>query len=1392
MKPSSQVLNQIIANLSSKSSAIRYHSQFALRNFIIQEPTTVISQINRYFSTNPRIESSKLISEITVLIQNLPHDMSNLGELNSILQFVEKFCDNSNQIIFVEEIQNLSTAFFLHYPDIFYRSCDPLKKMIVTTRLAAANFLSSESDVTIIANSQLLLTFFPPNYTLNINANQIESFKNNAFIKLSLFKKYAISKLLYSLSKFRNKLPQSSKQLYHILSAEFVMFFLKSDPSIIQPFAKFFSPILAVNLQYLSDQKRSKYLHKIAKLAESNPSMSPFLINAMMDLLTKPSSEPEVLTLNQIENVELDSGNSSLFTDSSVSIDITRFSNENSLEIHFHLDSDDVNYREEDIETVFNAFIPILSIIPFHFSSELPDVTAASAYSAAVIAIISLYTFHPTIITLIINAATKSSKVEQRIGLQYCLTSMIKHSLHLNYNDISSIFNRIETPIEAGTLSELFLTCLLNNIDLMNGDLSKLFGFLENAFELSNKLSIQFVFDAASVLGKKIKEKFEENKDTLFDLISERLEAKLQFFALYFTVLDSLNEKIILEHQNLLLYLCLFKSLKPGIQLTHLEEMEPRLQSKESILAILQDMNNSAGQAEICRNILNQYYGVPALRDLACTFITYLLPNCGQEAAQTNVDECLLKLQTDFESNIDLMSSLFVSYLEVDLQAALTSFSNFIASQSKGWLFFSAPVKSEHLNNLIFKSLLKITNKTTLMQYLQFASEHLPDPKSWTEETENPAQYSLECLAKTFRQFPELNKEFPPKCRLLDFVMSMQAPNNDDVFRCVGVLLAIPPIGQVEYIPFVTKLILNSTKITDELLFMLKSTLAIIETPDDIKLIIEPFIKDLNQRIVNCQQQNSTNLNSAYDDIFQDIHYSILLSILDSLSDFSDSTENEEDSSHSEFTSLHFSIASKLNFNENVDCETLYDSFLDTMAETIGVCIPIYEKTHLAVTFILKIIERITQKVQLKTQLSLSEAVKCISSVFNSQYLMKVASLLCENQTAASVTAFILLLTERECEMLHYVQLFVSNLLNTAEPNLSIIFDANETLAKAAASLITLDNFDLLKKALKTTKHKNAIIEVLKEMLVSKALEIRKMIDDDELKSLVDTNCVEMQFVLVITDGNQSDIKKWDEDKKIAFLSLIEKYASQLLKPQLLKLAQFVSSIEETECISKTMPSFSPYFGDIDFMACFATSLHVLPILLQLNQKNEDILKCIIPISLQNEESLSLSIDYIHLIIYNIFKSEILIGRIRKQRDIYLLKRFMPLIVSTLKGQFDLTILELLSFISNKNLSAFHAPITSFVSLIQICEKLDFIQDINCMSQNCLQCIFDKAFRGIKNRNLAALVILAFLCNNKVLNSTMYSKVLNRVKELYKDPNENVQTAIITCFSCFPLDELMC
>ena len=1298
---------QLLQNLSSKSPGIRYHSQYALRSFSQRCSGTVIQEFANYFQNDKINFEPRILKELSFLIENLPeNDETGLGGLNSIMQSIENKCISLESIKYVQDIMRVCEVFFNKFPDFFLQLYDSSKDLKILTTLTAAQFLAKNEDKNIIERSILLL----------------KNTKNDD--KEPLFYKYALALLITTLYPFMNNLPEDTLIIYKDKAKYYADFFFNShEPG----FAQFIPTLLQINIP--NNNEISEKIKKISILVKNNTSIASDLIQSLVILLSRSD-------------------------------------------------------KYSDFLLVVNTLIPILSTIPFHFCSVIPDDSITNGYKMAVKAVQELFLKYPKIIPMIVDLG-KSGSLEQMLGCQYCITCLIKAGVKLQFSDFSSLFEKVNSPLEAGTLSELVLTAITKGIQIM--DWEKILTFLEECFEISNDISKQFPIDACFELGKTL----DCEPNEFLNLISSKIQSKYKYSALYFTILDS----YVLMHQQIsidsfppliILSLCLFKAVKTQYIFSSLEKIFPELKSLESILSFVESLDSNK-YSPIARSFLTKFNSSKEMKLIICRFLVFLIDGCSQQEAALNCAACVSALQSEFEMNIDLISSLYASYINIEPTSAIQSISSLVASLSKGWFIFSSSVKSISVIKFIYNTLLNLKKNINL--FLLFSSEHLPDPSD-----EESSVFVIKTLAEVFRSFHGINQEFPPKCRLLDFVISVSEPNNPDIFRCMSTLLPIPPTCPSEQIPIVTDLILKTTfviskaqsiatnltfddnplctmdeYITEEIRLLLRSALMIAETPNDIKLLMEPFVKHINE----------------------EIPYSLFLSLLEAISgenknhhqmdETSVDPNNDNNSETIDFVSLEYDASQKLFSNESTATSS-YDLFLSLMAETIGICLPIYEKTHVAVQYILMIMCKQTREIDIKIQLSFHEAVKCVSSSFNSQCLMTVAEFLCANQTMASVTAFIILLQERESEMLHYVHQFVQNLLKSKQPNVSLIFEANETLAKAAASLITVEHFDILKAALKNAKYRDAILEVLKEMPVERCEELKMILNDPELKGIVDKNSIEMQFVIILTHGNPSDIKTWSEEKILSFLDLLGKHINKLSKDQQLNFAHFVSSVEETKCISKSVHIFSPFFKDIDFISYFATSPIVLPVLLQVNENNNSALKYFVPISLNSDDILDLLQNVIHIVLYSLLKSSEFTRLLIKQKNLQLLKPYLPLIVSSLLSPHDASIIQLISLISEHDIITIPS---SFVSLMEICDSLEF----GNISPNCISTLIKKSQSGIKTRNLCALTISSYLCKCNALDETNYQAILSyiiQVMSTYKE-NDSAQEALIVCFSCFPL-----
>lgn len=808
-------IREILQNLSSKSPAIRYHSQYTLRNFSMRYSSVVITEFKKYFKSISQLDSNRVINEITFMIQNLPpHDNTYLDGLQSIIQHIELLCNNSYQIFFVEEIQNLCTTFFTYFPDLFFKFCEPSQNMIISTHLAASQFLANESKFPIIEKAELLLTF-PP------EPNESE---NNFLSQFSLFQKYSIVRFIHTLIPNLKQLSPESSQLLSKISSQFPAFYFSINPQ--QPlqnqakqksFAPFFSSLLEINLDSFNDKSRTDMLHKIAKITDNDATIAHCFIPSLIKLLQKNSKET-------VKSIEQDDSK---------------------------IEKNDSIFRDEDVDIVVSSLIPTLSIIPFHFSSSLLDDKVASGYDSAVQVVLKLWKSFPRVLSQIVNAACRGSKLQQRLGCQYCVTCMIKLGAIFEYEEIEPLFSKIESPLEAGSISEVALSALSHGIKIMNCNVKEIVELFESCFILSNEMSNQFPLDAMCILGKLIgigileKNSSSSSSSSMiefnisdisefFTFLSEKLQSKLKFAALYFSMLDSfvysLNDDNYSSLNSLpskiLIYLCLFKSLNPSFKLQYFDSIEPKLKSSETILSIIDNVTNASSNSNVCRSILNKYESVPSIRHILCNFLIRLIPHCNEQDALSNATSCISILQNDFEANIELISSVFAAFIEVDSVMAIQSLTALIQSKSKIWFLFSfsSPINAANITTLVFKILLKIKDKDNAINYLQFASEHLPDQvinrrtnnssssmimtndeldeskNKNTESDVNCSQFVLKSLATIFRRFPELNHEFPPKCRLFDFVVSVgqHYPDNDDVFRCLSTLLPIPPVNQVE------------------------------------------------------------------------------------------------------------------------------------------------------------------------------------------------------------------------------------------------------------------------------------------------------------------------------------------------------------------------------------------------------------------------------------------------------------------------------------------------------------------------------------------------------------------------------------------------------------------
>ncbi|OHT11989.1 hypothetical protein TRFO_18374 [Tritrichomonas foetus] len=320
---------QILQDLSSKSASIRYHSQYALRSFSAKDSATVINEFAEYFRSVSTLEP-RILNELTYLIKNLHQDdKSGLGGLHSIFQSIEKLCHNAQTITCSIELLNLCETFFTTFPDLFFRLCDPSKNMPIVTTLTASQFISINPKSSNITSSSHSI------HTSNSTSDSTSKFAivehADLFLEKnddSIFFKYASVLFLSALFPFSSRLSPNSLKIYKLKSLEFINFFLNKP---IDAFSQYFPILLPLNFPD-DPNECSEMLRKLSIISRENPKIAHFLIPSLLSLL----------------------GNS---------------------------------FAEADIEIVIESLLPTLSLIPFHFSSSLPDESVVDGFKMAVQAV---------------------------------------------------------------------------------------------------------------------------------------------------------------------------------------------------------------------------------------------------------------------------------------------------------------------------------------------------------------------------------------------------------------------------------------------------------------------------------------------------------------------------------------------------------------------------------------------------------------------------------------------------------------------------------------------------------------------------------------------------------------------------------------------------------------------------------------------------------------------------------------------------------------------------------------------------------------------------------------------------------------------------------------------
>lgn len=426
---------------------------------------------------------------------------------------------------------------------------------------------------------------------------------------------------------------------------------------------------------------------------------------------------------------------------------------------------------------------------------------------------------------------------------------------------------------------------------------------------------------------------------------------------------------------------------------------------------------------------------------------------------------------------------------------------------------------------------------------------------------------------------------------------------------------------------------------------------------------------------------------------------------------------------------------------------------------------------------------RLTQKVEAKPDLSLQDSVKYISTIFNSQCLFTVANLLCENQTVESVMSFLILFSERESELLHCVQQFISSLLQSNNPSSGLVFDANETLAKAAAGMMTNDNYTILKQALLCSKYKISIIEVILENLVEKASLIKRLMDDEDLTHVINSNSPECQFVnIYLYQETTVDIKEWNLEQQTRFLELVENYLPQLNRDVQLVFAKVVTNFDSDESINKSIQIMSRYFKDPDFMSCFVMVAKILPLIIKANSNDIDSLQYTISVAIKNNEALSSILPVLPPVLIQLLTDEEFCNDLLKQKDIQILEPILPLFCAGVN--LSPHVIDIIKAISSKDIAK--NPLV-FINLIEICDLLE----IKAVDPLIMKLLYDLMKCGTSIENLNSLIILSYFCKSLIIAPEDQPVIIARAKQLLKNPNDQIQSAGFACVACFPIKTFM-
>ena len=994
----------------------------------------------------------------------------------------------------------------------------------------------------------------------------------------------------------------------------------------------------------------------------------------------------------------------------------------------------------DQTERFLDALVPCLTVIPFHLERKLPDQVVTDAFKAAVGALYELSSEYDVLAFLLKIACHGTAK--QKLGGVYCLTCLVKLGVNMDCDRLRCLFDDVRSPYQAGVISELALALLSKGYSVM--EWRNLISFLEHCWYVANTETKQFPVDVASELGKRLTVSQQE----LMKFLQENVAEQFQYGSIYFSLLNSWlsvqqSPDLSVIPEDVIMYICVYFCVKNSMGFDVLASLMSVTSDSKSVYEFVERLDGNV-YSSYARAIMHKFSSYKQIHDSDCAFLVRLIPSCSLEEAETNCLECLTHLKDDAASHVDVLCQLFAAVAKVDCALATRLFGDFTASISKGWFIFGSSTRKPLVVKLVFDTLDMIHDPSIVPEFLQFASEHLPDISNSEQCT------YVRKILRTKLTNP-LPRDFPPKCCLFDFMSAASEPDDSDSFICLAVLLPMPPVCASTNFPVVTNLILKSAHITDDLLKLVASALVSSETAKDFELLLLPFIT------------NALN---------NELAFSILLAILEGIS--GDVTGHEMEN----FPSLDTDVSSTF----VKSCNQEYDSLLNILAQAMGTFLPAYEKTHVAVRYILVLMSRLTKKTMVQSQLSLQDATKCIAAMFNSESLVLIASLLCENLTIESVTAFNVLFCERESELLHCVQTFITNMLKKGSENLPMLFQRNETLAKAAAAMVSDKQFDAVLPLLKSSNFLKAIVDVLKDNPVQKAHQLRMLLDDSVLRSSLAQDRPLTQLIMTLTDGNLEDTVEWSETEKLSFVTMVAKFAKEIDKDKLLKVAQTVSLFDDDQYTSTILMTFGDLFHDTDFLSCFAASERYLPSVIRANNNDCTKLKYVAAIALEKISTLSALTPVIAKILYPVLSCIDLIKRLESQKNLKLLRPYMPLILSALLSygaEVDREICVLITMITEESIEATPG---SYVELVSLCEMLDLTDT----SHDCIQVVIDKA-----KESLSAMVVLSYMCQIHLVEQN--ETIFQMVTHLLEDNSERSLSAGFICCSClsFPMKHIV-